>query len=65
MKDVALGFKATAYSKDSCVEAIEKIDNPKDAKNFVGIFKALLQQDVSCLQEVEHITPWCMCFQIR
>ena len=58
VKDVAPGFKATAKSKDGCIEAIEMVNNPKvwgvqfhpehlvngkDAANFIGIFKALLQ----------------------
>ena len=58
VKDVAPGFKVTAVSKDGCVEAIEMVKNPKvwgvqfhpehlvngkDAENFIGIFKALLQ----------------------
>ena len=58
VKDVAPGFKATAKSKDGCIEAIEMVGNPKvwgvqfhpehlvngvDADNFIGIFKALLQ----------------------
>ncbi|MBR1950068.1 MAG: gamma-glutamyl-gamma-aminobutyrate hydrolase family protein [Bacteroidales bacterium] len=58
VKDVAPGFKATAKSKDGCIEAIEMVKNPKvwgvqfhpehlvngdNAENFIGIFKALLQ----------------------
>ena len=58
VKDVAPGFKVTAVSKDGCIEAIEMVKNPKvwgvqfhpehlvngkDAENFIGIFKALLQ----------------------
>ena len=58
VKDVAPGFNVTAVSNDGCVEAIEMVKNPKvwgvqfhpehlvngkDAENFIGIFKALLQ----------------------
>lgn len=57
VKDVAPGFKVTAYSKDGVVEAIEKIDNPKvmgvqfhpegfvasGDDTFIGLFKALLE----------------------
>ncbi len=58
VKDVAPGFKATAKSKDGVIEAIEMVNNPKvwgvqfhpehlvngkDADNFIGIFKALVE----------------------
>lgn len=57
VKDVAPGFKATAYSKDGVVEAIEMIKNPKvmgvqfhpeilvsgGNDDFIGIFKAILE----------------------
>ena len=58
VKDVAPGFKVTAKSKDGVVEAIEMVGNPKvwgvqfhpehlvngkQAENFIGIFKALVE----------------------
>lgn len=57
VKDLAPGFKATAYSKDGVVEAIEMIGNPKvmgvqfhpegfvssGDDTFIGLFKALLE----------------------
>ena len=57
VKDVAPGFKATAYSKDGVIEAIEMIGNPKvmgvqfhpegfvsaGDDTFIGLFKQLLE----------------------